>query len=60
MEVSLKNIKQCDNALHSMNGRYIAGLILGLLPANERQRYFVTSSLFGWLQTYIQPCIACW
>ena len=26
------------------------GLILGLRPANERQRYFVTS-LIGWEQT---------
>ena len=29
---------------------YIAGLILGLCPANERWRYFVTSSLIGWAQ----------
>ena len=27
-----------------------AGLILGLRPANERQRYFVTTSLIGWVQ----------
>ena len=27
-----------------------AGLILGLHPANERQRYFVTASLIGWAQ----------
>ena len=27
------------------------GLILGLRPANERQRYFVTTSLIGWAQT---------
>ena len=26
------------------------GLILGLLPANERRRYFVTTSLIGWAQ----------
>ena len=26
------------------------GLILGLHPANERLRYFVTMSLIGWLQ----------
>ena len=26
------------------------GLILGLRPANERQRYFVTPSLIGWVQ----------
>ena len=28
-----------------------AGLILGLHPANERQRYKVTLSLIGWAQT---------
>ena len=27
------------------------GLILGLRPANERWRYFVTTSLIGWAQT---------
>ena len=29
---------------------YITGLILGMLPANERRRYFVTMSLIGWAQ----------
>ena len=28
-----------------------AGLIVGLRPANERRRYFVTTSLIGWSQT---------
>ena len=28
-----------------------ASLILGLCPANERRRYFVTTSLTGWAQT---------
>ena len=27
------------------------GLILGLRPANERRRYFVTTFLIGWAQT---------
>ena len=27
------------------------GLILGLCPANEKRRYFVTTSLIGWAQT---------
>ena len=27
-----------------------AGLILGLPPANEKQRYIVTTSLIGWAQ----------
>ena len=26
------------------------GLILGLRPANERRRYFVTTSRIGWAQ----------
>ena len=29
----------------------VAGLILGLHPANERRRYKVTPSLIGWAQT---------
>ena len=29
----------------------LQGLILGLRPANERRRYFVTTSLIGWAQT---------
>ena len=27
-----------------------AGLILGLCPANDTRRYFVTTSLIGWAQ----------
>ena len=30
---------------------HYAGLILGLCPANERRRYFVTTSLIGWTHT---------
>ena len=33
------------------------GLTLGLCPANERRRYFVTTSLIGWAQTWHQPWI---
>ena len=33
-----------------------SGLIEGLHPGNERRRYFVTTSLIGWAQTYNQPC----
>ena len=33
------------------------GLILGLHPANERQRYKVTPTLIGWVKTQNQPCI---
>ena len=34
----------------------MAGLILGLRPANKRLRYFVTMSLIGWVQALNQPC----
>ena len=36
---------------------YIAGLIIGLCPANVRRRYFVTTSLIGCVQAYDQACI---
>ena len=35
----------------------ITGLILGLHPANERLRYFVTTSLIGWVQAENQAWI---
>ena len=38
------------------NGSYTE-LYLGLRPANERWRYFVTMSLIGWAQAKNQPCI---
>ena len=38
-------------------GKDISGLILDLRLANERRRYFVTTSLIGWAQTWNQPCI---
>ena len=31
------------------------GLTLGLRPANERRRYFVTTSLIGWTQALNHP-----
>ena len=31
---------------------YDSGLILGLHQANERRRYFVTTSDIGWLQAW--------
>ena len=31
-------------------------LSLGLRPANERRRYFVTTSPISWAQAYNQPC----
>ena len=33
-----------------------SGMILGLRPANEIRRYFVATSLIGWVQTWNQPC----
>ena len=41
---------------------HYAELTRGLRPANERRRYFVTTSLIGWAQTKNQPCYAhvCW
>ena len=39
-----------DFILHASRSD-ILGLILGLRPANERRRYFVTTSLIGWAQT---------
>ena len=30
-----------------------AGISLGIRPANERCRYIVTTSLIGWVHTYL-------
>ena len=40
---------------------FITGVILGLRPANERRRYFVMTSLVGWVQVqaWNQPCYWC-
>ena len=35
---------------HKPLHKAISGLILGLRPANERRRYFVMTSLIGWVQ----------
>ena len=37
--------------IEGMKTMSLAGLILGLHPANERLLYFVTTSLTGWVQT---------
>ena len=44
-------ISMAPNTTHGMS----SGLILGLRPANERRRYFVTASLIGWAQAQNQP-----
>ena len=35
----------------TLHNRYNTELILGLRSANERRRYFVTTSLIGWAHT---------
>ena len=42
---------QWDSTKSRRTSSAITGLILGLHPANERRRYFVTTSLIGWAQT---------
>ena len=39
---------------------HVSGLILAFRPANERRRYFVTTSLIGWAKAYNQPCVCYW
>ena len=36
----------------------VPGLVLGLCPANESRRHFVTTSLTGWVQTWCDYYIA--
>ena len=45
---SLSIIAYCCSYHHYQH--IIKGLILGLRPASERRRYFVTTSLVGWVQ----------
>ena len=42
--MSMYKIKMYSSVVH------FTGLILGLRPANESRRYFVTTSLIGWAQ----------
>ena len=46
-----KSTSMFPKVIQHMKGLYITWLILGLRPANERQRYFVTPFLIGWAQT---------
>ena len=32
------------------------GISVGMLPANERRHYNVTTPLIGWAHTYTDPC----
>ena len=48
----IQDVAQCNTILYSLEEarRQNTGMILGLHPANERQRYFVITSLIGWVQ----------
>ena len=54
------DITALDQVLHTNLETYdsttnrCSGLFLGLSPANERRRYFVTTSLIGWAQVLKQ------
>ena len=58
--IELYKIKTNHNQAWPMStilGIIHTGLIFGLHPANERWRYFVTTSLIGWMQVWNQPCL---
>ena len=40
-----------EKKIHLRSRNLNSGLILGLRQANERRRYFITTSLIGWAQT---------
>ena len=54
---ALELLQSFDKPMNIITVHYAAnpGPILGLHPANERRRYFVTTSLIGWAQTWHQP-----
>ena len=52
---SLEGVTMKAKALLRRSGGICTGLILSLRPANERRRYFVTTSLIGWAQAWNQP-----
>ena len=45
--LNLQKLKFCIKVIIFL---YLPGLILGLGPVNERQRYFVTTTLIGWVK----------
>ena len=49
MEVTLTAKNQAWNLRDDI--KQFTGWFLGLRPANERRRYFATTSLIGWVQT---------
>ena len=57
----ITRLRLCRRLIQIITGiligqQIITGLILGQCPANERRRYFVTTSLIGPAQAYNQPC----
>ena len=48
LETKLIHVSKKDVSISSLS---LAGLILGLRPANERRCYKTTPSLIGWVQT---------
>ena len=50
----------CEILYWKRSSLYYLWLILGLRQANDRRRYFVTTSLIGWAQTWNQPCYDSW
>ena len=48
---SPEGIRLCDVKWWFISYSCLSGLILGMRPANERRRYKVTPSLFGWVKT---------
>ena len=49
--MSVGNIALAEGVFLELESQTYAGLILGLRPAIERRRYFVTTSLIDWTQT---------
>ena len=49
MEMTTEN--SYDSVVPMSYALVVPGLIIAKRPANERRRYFVTTSLIGWTQT---------
>ena len=47
----LEEMNKMEQNFLQVSEHRMTGLIRGLRPANERRRYFVTTSLIGWAQT---------
>ena len=51
---NIRKLNSLHRYLHNTT-KHTTALILGLHPANERRRYFVTTSFNGWVQAQNQP-----